>query len=62
MFNIDPRSSFINMELIVIIGSKLFYEVLGKEMQQDLAYNLEVETDSNYSDDAVLSPDHIASF
>lgn len=47
-FNIDPRSSYINTESIVIIDSKDFTETLKKEMQNNLFYSLEVGDDYSY--------------
>ncbi len=55
-FNIDPRSSYLSTEAIVIINSKEFSEHLINVMEENLHYSLEVNSNYNYVDLEGLPP------
>lgn len=50
-FNIDPRSSYLSTESMVIIDSKDFSEHLISVMQTNLNYSLKVGSNYNYVDE-----------
>lgn len=47
-FNMDPRSTYINTESMVIIDSEAFAEELKGAIAQDFERSLEVDADDNY--------------
>lgn len=50
-FNLDPRSSFINSETMVVIFSRDFADKLKKNVQLDLDKSLELADDYSYVED-----------
>ena len=47
-FNVDPRSSYLNTESMVIIDSKQFADTLKQEIKRNINSSLEVGVDYNY--------------
>lgn len=55
-FNIDPRSSYISTESIVIIDSEEFAKTLKDEVESNLIQSLKVGSDYTYASSTHLSP------
>ena len=55
-FNIDPRSSYISTESIVIIDSEEFAKTVKDEVESNLIQSLKVGSDYTYASSTHLSP------
>lgn len=55
-FNVDPRSSFINTESMIVIDSEEFADQLKKEIGEDFANSLQVASDYEYVEKKQVEP------